>query len=117
MPDARFQPLPGFRDFSPADCAVRNYLFDAWKRVAHRYGFLEWEGPTVEATELYLKKSGGELPTQLFRFMDQGERDITIRPELTASLGRIAAAYQREYTKPLKWFEIGSCFRLSLIHI
>ena len=111
MPDARFQPLPGFRDFSPADCAVRNYLFDVWKRVAHRYGFLEWEGPTVEATELYLKKSGGELPTQLFRFMDQGERDITIRPELTASLGRIAAAYQREYTKPLKWFEIGSCFR------
>ena len=58
-----------------------------------------------------LKKSGGELPTQLFRFTDQGDRDITIRPELTASLGRIAAAYQREYTKPLKWFEIGSCFR------
>lgn len=111
MPDARFQPLPGFRDFAPADCAVRNYLFNAWKRVAHRYGFLEWEGPTVEATELYLKKSGGELPTQLFRFTDQGDRDITIRPELTASLGRSAAAYQREYTKPLKWFEIGSCFR------
>ena len=72
MPDARFQPLPGFRDFAPADCAVRNYLFNAWKKVAHRYGFLEWEGPTVEATELYLKKSGGELPTQLFRFTDQG---------------------------------------------
>lgn len=73
MPDARFQPLPGFRDFAPADCAVRNYLFNAWKKVAHRYGFLEWEGPTVEATELYLKKSGGELPTQLFRFTDQGD--------------------------------------------
>lgn len=111
MPDARFQPLLGFRDFAPADCAARNYLFNAWKKVAHRYGFLEWEGPTVEATELYLKKSGGELPTQLFRFTDQGDKDITIRPELTASLGRIAAAYQREYTKPLKWFEIGSCFR------
>ena len=80
MPDARFQPLPGFRDFAPADCAVRNYLFNAWKKVAHRYGFLEWEGPTVEATELYLKKSGGELPTQLFRFTDQGDRDITIPP-------------------------------------
>ncbi len=65
----------------------------------------------VEATELYLKKTGGELPTQLFRFQDQGERDITLRPELTASLGRIAAGYQREYPKPLKWFEIGSCFR------
>lgn len=111
MPDARFQPLPGFRDFAPQECAARNYLFDAWKRVARRYGFVEWEGPTIESTELYLKKSGGELPTQLFRFKDQGERDITVRPELTASLGRIAAAYQREYTKPLKWFEIGSCFR------
>lgn len=111
MPDARFQPLPGFRDFAPQECAFRNYLFNTWRRVAHRYGFVEWEAPTIEATDLYLKKSGGELPTQLFRFTDQGERDITVRPELTASLGRIAAAYQREYTKPLKWFEIGSCFR------
>ncbi len=111
MPDARFQPLPGFRDFAPQEYALRNYLFSTWRRVAHRYGFVEWEAPTLESTDLYLKKSGGELPTQLFRFTDQGERDITVRPELTASLGRIAAAYQREYTKPLKWFEIGSCFR------
>lgn len=111
MPDARFQPLPGFRDFAPQEYALRNYLFSTWRRVAHRYGFAEWEAPTIESTDLYLKKSGGELPTQLFRFTDQGERDITVRPELTASLGRIAAAYQREYTKPLKWFEIGSCFR------
>ena len=96
MPDARFQPLPGFRDFAPQECAFRNYLFNTWRRVAHRYGFVEWEAPTIESTELYLKKSGGELPTQLFRFKDQGERDITVRPELTASLGRIAAAYQRE---------------------
>lgn len=111
MPDARFAPLPGFRDFAPQEYALRSYLFNTWRRVAHRYGFVEWEAPTLESTELYLKKSGGELPTQLFRFKDQGERDITVRPELTASLGRIAAAYQREYTKPLKWFEIGSCFR------
>jgi len=111
MPDARFQPLPGFRDFAPQECALRTYLFNTWRKVAHRYGFVEWEGPTIESTDLYLKKSGGELPTQLFRFKDQGERDITVRPELTASLGRMAAAYQREYAKPLKWFEIGSCFR------
>lgn len=111
MADTRFQPLPGFRDFAPQECALRNYLFDTWRRVAHRYGFVEWEAPTIEPTELYLKKTGGELPTQLFRFTDQGERDITIRPELTASLGRIAAAVQRDYPKPLKWFEIGACFR------
>ena len=64
---------------------MRNYLFNAWKKVAHRYGFLEWEGPTVEATELYLKKSGRRAAhPALPGFTDQGDRDITIRPELTS---------------------------------
>lgn len=111
MADKRFQSLPGFRDFTPRDCAVRNYLFSIWRDVAHRYGFVEYEAPIVESTELYLKKSGGELTTQLFRFADQGGRDITLRPELTASLARIVGANQRDYPKPLKWFEIGPCFR------
>lgn len=111
MSDAHYQPLPGFRDFTPRDYALRAYLFSAWRAVAHRYGFVEWEAPTVEPTDLYLKKSGGELPTQLFRFKDQGDRDISLRPELTASLGRMVAACHLDYNKPLKWFEIGSCFR------
>ena len=111
MADKRFQSLPGFRDFTPRDCAVRNYLFSVWRGVAHRYGFTEYEAPIVESTELYLKKSGGELTTQLFRFEDQGGRDITLRPELTASLARIVGANQRDFPKPLKWFEIGPCFR------
>ena len=111
MADKRFQSLPGFRDFTPRDCAVRNYLFSVWRDVAHRYGFSEYEAPIVESTELYLKKSGGELTTQLFRFEDQGGRDITLRPELTASLARIVGANQRDFPKPLKWFEIGPCFR------
>ncbi len=106
-----FQSLPGFRDFLPRDCAVRNYLFEKWRGVARKYGFVEYETPLVEATELYLKKTGGELPTQLFRFKDQGDRDITLRPEVTASLARIVAANQRNFPKPLKWFEIGQCFR------
>lgn len=103
--------LPGFRDFAPLDCAIRNYLFETWRGVAHRYGFTEYETPLVEDTELYLRKSGDELPTQLFRFKDQGDRDVTLRPEVTASLARLAARTQREHPKPMKWFEIGQCFR------
>lgn len=87
------------------------YLFEAWTAVARRYGFSEYEAPILEAAELYLKKSGGELSTQLFRFEDQGGRDVVLRPELTASLARIVADQQRDYPKPLKWFEIGRCFR------
>jgi histidyl-tRNA synthetase len=111
MAGPTFQALPGFRDFTPRECAVRNYLFETWRNVARRCGYVEYETPILEDTGLYLKKSGGELSAQLFRFEDQGGRDVTLRPEVTASLARIVAQHQRDFPKPLKWFEIGQCFR------
>ncbi|MCH7226533.1 histidine--tRNA ligase [Haloferula sp. A504] len=111
MASRTFQALPGFRDFPPRECAVRNYLFETWRQVARTYGFVEYDTPVLEDTGLYLKKSGGELSSQLFRFEDQGGRDVCLRPEVTASLARIAAQHQREFPKPLKWFEIGQCYR------
>ena len=111
MAGLTFQALPGFRDFTPRECAVRNYLFETWRGVARRCGYVEYETPILEDTGLYLKKSGGELSAQLFRFEDQGGRDVTLRPEVTASLARIVAQHQRDFPKPLKWFEIGQCFR------
>ncbi|QQL44864.1 histidine--tRNA ligase [Sulfuriroseicoccus oceanibius] len=103
--------LPGFNDFFPEDLRVRTYLFDTWRNVAHRYGFVEYEAPMLESTDLYRKKSGNEIVSQLFNFTDQGGRDLALRPELTPSLARMAAARQRDYRKPMKWFEIGQCFR------
>ncbi len=105
------QPLPGFRDFLPADCAARNYIFECWRQVARRYGFVEWDGPILEPTELYKKKSGQEIVGQLFNFIDKGEREVAMRPELTPTLARVIAAHEREFKKPLKWFSIGQFFR------
>jgi histidyl-tRNA synthetase len=105
------QTLPGFRDFPPEDCAKRNYIFARWREVARRYGFAEWEGPVLEATELYKKKSGAEIVDQLFNFTDKGEREVALRPELTPTLARVVAAHEREFKKPLKWFSIGQFFR------
>src|SRR6266542_4240569 len=105
------QPLPGFRDFLPDDCAVRNYIFARWREVARRYSFAEWEGPLLEPTELYKKKSGAEIVDQLFNFTDKGEREVALRPELTPTLARLVAAHEREFKKPLKWFSIGQFFR------
>ncbi|MEY2509548.1 MAG: histidyl-tRNA synthetase [Verrucomicrobiota bacterium] len=105
------QPLPGFRDFLPADCARRNYIFAKWREVARRYGFVEWDGPVLEPTELYTKKSGPEIVGQLFNFNDKGEREVAMRPELTPTLARVVAAHDREFKKPLKWFSIPQCFR------
>jgi histidyl-tRNA synthetase len=105
------QPLPGFRDFLPNNCAERNYIFSKWREIARRYGFVEWDGPVLESTELYRKKSGAEIVGQLFHFVDKGEREVALRPELTPSLARVVAAHEREFKKPLKWFSIGQFFR------
>lgn len=105
------QPLPGFRDFLPDDCAFRNAVFARWREVCRGYGFVEWDGPILEPTELYQKKSGPEIVAQLFNFTDKGEREVAMRPELTPTLARVIAAHEREFRKPLKWFSIPQCFR------
>ena len=107
------QRLPGFRDFYPEECAYRNYLFENWRRVARSFGFQEYDGPTLEPTELYKRKSGEELKTQLFRFIDQGDRDVCLRPEMTPTLARLVAERGREYRKPIKWFSISPFFRFE----
>ncbi|MDQ3623121.1 MAG: histidine--tRNA ligase [Verrucomicrobiota bacterium] len=105
------QPLPGFRDFYPEDCARRNYILHGWREVARRYGFVEYDGPVLEPVELYKKKSGGELVGQLFEFVNKGGRDVTLRPEMTPTLARLVAARERDFRKPLKWFCVPQFFR------
>ena len=111
MSSNSLQALPGFREFYPDTCALRNYLFMHWRDVARTYGFLEYEGPVLEPTELYRRKSGDEIVNQLFHFTDKGGREVAMRPETTPSLARMAAAKHKELRKPIKWFQIGSCFR------
>lgn len=108
---ASFRTVKGFRDFFPEECAMRNYVFDTWRKIARRYGFVEYEGPVVESTDLYRKKSGDEITGQLFCFQDKAEREISLRPEVTPTLARMATTRHRDYKKPMKWFQIGSCFR------
>ena len=115
MPERRnvifMQALPGFRDFLPKECATRNYIFAHWREVARMSGFVEWDGPILEPTELYEKKSGSEIVTQLFNFVDKGGREVALRPELTPTLARVVAAHNHEFRKPFKWFSIGPYFR------
>lgn len=103
--------LPGFREFYPADTRRRRRLFESWRRTAERYGFAEYDGPILEPVDLYRKKSGGELAGQLFDFVDKNGREVTLRPEMTPTLARMAASREREFRKPLKWFSIGRFFR------
>lgn len=105
------QSLPGFRDFVPKDCAGRNYIFDRWREVARKYGFVEYDGPLLEELDLYKKKSGEEIVRQLYDFTDKGGRAVALRPEMTPTLARMIAATHREYRKPIKWFCLPQMFR------
>ncbi|HTS87166.1 MAG TPA: histidine--tRNA ligase [Gemmatimonadales bacterium] len=105
------QPLPGFRDFYPADLAFRNYLFDTWRKVCRGYGFEEFDGPPLEPLELYTAKSGEEIVGQLYNFVDKGGREVALRPELTPTVARMVAAHAGGMKKPIRWFSIGQMFR------
>jgi histidyl-tRNA synthetase len=105
------QPLPGFRDFYPETLATRRYIFDKWRETARRYGFREYDGPPLEPLELYKLKSGDEIVAQLFNFTDKGEREVSLRPEMTPTLARLVGAHHRDYKKPIKWFATPQLFR------
>src|SRR5690349_21094017 len=111
--------LPGFRDFYPepvphADLSsadARQYIFDQWRATAKKYGFREYDGPPLEPLELFTTKSGDEIVGQLYNFKDKGDREMSLRPEMTPTLARMAAAHERNYKKPFKWFAIPQLFR------
>ena len=111
--------LPGFRDFYPEplppgedwSADARQYIFDKWRGAARRYGFREYDGPPLESLELFTTKSGEEIVGQLYNFEDKGKREISLRPEMTPTLARMAAARERSYKKPFKWFALPQLFR------
>lgn len=111
MANPDFRRLPGFRDFPPEDLALRRHVFEAWRRVSERYGFQEYDGPPLEGLDLYVEKSGDEIVGQLYNFTDKGDRDVTLRPEMTPSLARILAERSRAMSKPIRWFSIPQLFR------
>ncbi|MEO7360154.1 MAG: histidine--tRNA ligase [Gemmatimonadaceae bacterium] len=103
--------LPGFRDFYPEQLAERAYIFETWRQVVRRYGFVEYDGPPLEPLDLYTKKSGDELLTQAYNFVDKGGREVTMRPEMTPTFARMVAAKAQALRKPIRWFSVPQLFR------
>ncbi len=111
--------LPGFRDFYPEplpqpglwSADARQFVLDAWRATARRYGFRQYDGPPLEPVELFTTKSGEEILGQLYNFRDKGQREVSLRPEMTPTLARMIAAHERSYKKPIKWFALPQLFR------
>jgi histidyl-tRNA synthetase len=103
--------LPGFRDFYPEEMARRAHIFRAWRAVARRYGFEEYDGPPLEPLELYTKKSGDEIVGQLYEFTDKGDRRVALRPEMTPTFARMVGAKANALRKPVRWYSMPQLFR------
>ena len=99
------------RDFYPADMALRNLVFDAWRTAAHRFGFLQYDSCVVESLDILKRKAGEEIVEQIYAFKDKSGRELALRPEMTPTLARMVAARQGALTFPVKWFAIAQCFR------
>lgn len=104
-------PPKGTRDFYPEDMRLRNWLFDQWRDVAKTYGFSEYDAPVLESEALFTRKAGEEVTQQLYNFVDKGDRNVALRPEMTPSLARMVMAKKGGIPLPLKWFSIPQCWR------
>jgi histidyl-tRNA synthetase len=102
----------GTRDFYPEDMQLRNHIFRTMRGVAELYGYEEYDGPMLESFDLYAAKSGEELVNeQLYHFIDRGNRNVAIRPEMTPTVARMVAARMGELPRPIRWFSFPNLWR------
>lgn len=104
----------GVRDFYPENQAVMNNIFAAWRSVCERAGYVEYEASILEPSELYKAKGADNeeiVSEQTYTFTDRGDREVTLRPEMTPTVARMVAQKRRELGFPLRWYSIPNCFR------
>ncbi len=105
------QTLRGFRDFLPDQMMAREHLIDTARFVYRSYGFAPIDTPALEYAEVLLGKGGDESDKQVFRFTDQGARDVAMRFDLTVPLARYSAQHIQELGTPFRRYHIGPVWR------
>lgn len=105
------QTLKGFRDFLPDQMMAREHLQEVARSVYRSYGFSPIDTPALEYTEILLGKGGNETDKQMFRFEDQGGRDVSMRFDLTIPFARFAAQHLNDIGVPFKRYHLGTVWR------
>jgi len=105
-------PYKGVRDFYPEDQFVQDYIFEHMSRACELFGYEAYNASLLEPTDLYRSKTSDEIINeQSYTFIDRGDREVTLRPEMTPSLARMIAGKSREIPMPARWYSIGNFFR------
>ena len=102
--------LSGFMELLPQDQIKFNEMLNIIKSTYGLYGFLPQETPIIEASEVLLAKAGGETEKQIYSFK-KGDKDLSLRFDLTVPLAKYVAAYYNELTFPYRRYQVGKVFR------
>ncbi|MDK2892743.1 histidine--tRNA ligase [Methanohalophilus sp.] len=101
----------GTRDFLPEDTALRRHVESIMRQVVTHWGYHEIITPTFEHLDLFTLKSGEGIIGEIYKFTDKGNRDLSLRPELTAPVMRMYVNEMQARPLPLKLFYFENCFR------
>lgn len=101
----------GTRDFLPDDMERRRYYENILRKIAKTFGFREISTPIFEDVKLFTIRSGPNVINELYNFKDKGDREIALRPEMTAPAIRMFVNEMSNEPKPIKMFYFGQCFR------
>ncbi|HVR72703.1 MAG TPA: histidine--tRNA ligase [Planctomycetota bacterium] len=104
------QVLRGFRDYLPAKMIPRQKMLWGIEQVFQSFGFVPLMTPALEYLDILTGKYGEEGETLLYRFKDQGDRDVALRYDLTVPLARVVAQYP-EITLPFRRYQIAPVWR------
>lgn len=103
--------LKGFRDYLPAVMIPREKLMETARSVFRSYGFAPIDTPTLEHLEILSGKGSDETDRQIYRFKDNGGRDVGMRFDLTVPLARFAAQHIGTLGTPFKRYHIAPVWR------
>ncbi|MCL2801415.1 MAG: histidine--tRNA ligase [Treponema sp.] len=103
--------LKGFRDFLPNAEIIRRSLTEKIENTFRSFGFVPIDTPAMEYAEILLGKGGGETEKQIYRFKDNGDRDVALRFDLTVPFARFTALHRNELSFPFKRYHIGKVWR------
>jgi len=103
--------LKGFRDIMPAGEIMRADLMEKITKVYRSFGFVPIDTPVLEYSEILLRKSNGETEKQVFRFEDNGKRDVAMRFDLTVPFARFTAEHESELYFPFKRYHLAKVWR------
>ena len=103
--------LKGFRDSLPEQEIRKKKMFRELEETFSSFGFVPIDTPVLEYTDVLLGKGGGETDKQVYSFKDNGERDVSMRFDLTVPLARFITANKNNILFPFKRYHISKVWR------